>query len=115
MVNVQQYQIVATGYTLSECLQNYQKLMLQNGINTTTTHVSDPELEESVSDVITEIRSAIMDGNSIYYIRLAGSDRFYMVSAREYPTVVILNPGDSITLRYEKQDSKLINNCSLVQ
>ena len=67
MVNVAQYQIVATGSTVSECEQKYVQLLGSKGI---TTPEERPQTE--ASGVIAELRSAVLDGNTYYFIRLEG-------------------------------------------
>ena len=86
MVNVQQYQIVATGDTVGECEQNYLALLSQNGVVDGSTGLSGTE---TVEGAIAEIRSAVLDGNSYYFIKLIGDGYFYSVSAAEQPLAVI--------------------------
>ena len=57
MVNVAQYQIVATGGTVSQCEQEYIKLLSESGVTTTE---ELPQTE--ASGVIAEIRSAVLEG-----------------------------------------------------
>ena len=94
MVNVEQYQIVATGKTVAECEQNYIKLLAENQI----TEPGSTE-ETEVTGKIVEIRSAVRDGNTFYYLRLENDPAYYAVSAGEQEAAVILNPGDTVRLR----------------
>ena len=96
MVNVAQYQVVATGATVSECEQKYIQMLAQKGI---TTQEALPQTE--AGGVIAEIRSAVMDGNTYYFLRLTGEDVFYSVSAKENPIAVTLNVGDRVTISHE--------------
>lgn len=93
MVNVRQYQIVATGTSVSECQRAYIALLAQNNI---TDEVELPET--NVAGVISEIRSAVLNGNSTYYVRLADEDVYYAISASENPLVVVLNVGDAVSI-----------------
>jgi len=97
MVNVQQYQIVATGDTVAECEQNYLAMLSQSGIVDGEAGLSGTE---TVSGTIADIRSAVLDGNSYYFIQLIGSKTYYSVSAVEQPLAVILNKGDQVTVTY---------------
>ena len=97
MVNVQQYQIVATGDTVAECEQNYLAMLSQSGIVDGEAGLSGTE---TVSGTIADIRSAVLDGNSYYFIQLIGSKTYYAVSAVEQPLAVILNKGDQVTVTY---------------
>src|SRR5699024_7190434 len=93
MVNVQQYTVVATGTTVAECENNYIRMLSDRGI---VKPEQLPQTEES--GTIEEIRTAVIDGNSYYYIRLSGTDYFYAISAQACPEAVILNPGDRVTV-----------------
>ena len=95
MVNVAQYQVVATGSTVSNCEQEYIKLLTSKGI------ASEEEVPRTeVSGVITDIRSAVMDGNSYYFIQLEGESTYYALSAAQNPLAVILNVGDAVTIQH---------------
>ncbi len=95
MVNVAQYQVVAVGSTVVACEQSYIKLLAEKGISTTE------ELPQTqVSGVITDIRSAVMDGNSYYFIQLRGGSTYYSLSAAVNPVAVILNVGDTVTIQH---------------
>ena len=112
MVNVQQYQIVATGYSLAECQENYHALLQKNGIiedGAVTSGESSSDIVYNTSTgVITDIRQANMDGNTIFYFQLEGANVYYTVSAKDYPITAILNIGDTITVSYQPQDSALV-------
>ncbi|MEG1577945.1 MAG: CvpA family protein, partial [Oscillospiraceae bacterium] len=95
MVNVGQYQIVATGSTLAECEAGYLKLLASKGI---TTEAVLPQTE--ITGTVEEIRTAVMEGNSFYFIRLKDQDVFYSISATAYPLVVVLNPGDRVVIEH---------------
>jgi hypothetical protein len=47
---------------------------------------------------VAEIRTAVLDGNSIYFLRLDGGDVFYAISAAQNRDVVTVNPGDTVTI-----------------
>ncbi len=99
MVNVSQYQIVSTGTTVAQCEANYIALLRQNGIDTSEAVNPQPELQNDVTGTVAEIRTAVMDGNSYYFIRLDGDSIFYSISASVAPAVVILNVGDKVTIQ----------------
>ena len=86
MVNVAQYQIVATGATVSQCEQEYIQLLSESGV----TETEDlPQTE--ASGTVAEIRSAVLEGNTYYFVRLEGEEVFYALSAADNTTAVILN------------------------
>ena len=95
MVNVAQYQIVATGSTVSQCEQEYIQLLSESGV----TETEDlPQTE--ASGTVAEIRSAVLEGNTYYFVRLEGEEVFYALSAADNPTAVILNVGDRVTITH---------------
>lgn len=104
MVNVRQYQLVATGYTLEECNDNYLKLLVKN--NLVDDEVEIPSDTLTVAGKIADIRTADIDGNTFFYIRLEEGDGYYAVSAKDYPEVIILNVGDTVAeIEYANTDS----------
>ncbi len=101
MVNVQQYSIVSTGGTVAECETNYRRALANNGlIRDDQTEVAEPE-RDTLEGVIAEIRTAVLDGDSYYFLRLDGQDAFVTVNAAENPLAVILNVGDTVRIGYD--------------
>ena len=66
MVNVNQYQIVATGATVADCEANYRQMLLKNNLISDDQGSIDvtPSDYKSVEGTIAEIRTAVVDGNS---------------------------------------------------
>lgn len=104
MVNVQQYQIVATGSTVQACQENYRSLLIEKGILTEeeadNSTLSETASAASASGVIREIRSASMGGDTYYFFLLDGDPHYYTINARECQMAVILNVGDKVTISY---------------
>ena len=100
MVNVQQYQIVATGASVEECQSNYYKLLRQNKLDTGEAPVL-PADEDTVTGIVTVLRSAVIDGTTMYYVTLDAGNTVYCISAGEVEKVILLNVGDRITITYE--------------
>ncbi len=104
MVNVSQYQIVATGSTVEECQESYAALMQKNGI------AEVPPVPEKESGEITgrvaEIRSSVMDGDTYYFIRLQEGPEYYLINGKEYPVATILNVEDKVTITYYMGDTE---------
>ncbi|MDD3429865.1 MAG: CvpA family protein [Oscillospiraceae bacterium] len=95
MVNVRQYQVVATGQTVIECQDNYRRLLLQNNITTESTAPTT----EAIGIVI-EKREAVLEGNTYYYFKLDTSDSYYAVSAADAALSVIVNVGDTVKINF---------------
>ena len=100
MVNVQQYQIVATGASVEECQENYYKLLRQNKLDTGETPIL-PADEETATGTVTALHSAVIDGTTMYYVTLDTGNTVYCISAGVVEKVILLNVGDRVTITYE--------------
>lgn len=95
MVNVAQYQIVATGNTVAEAERMYIELLDDRGI-------VQPETlpQTTATGVVEEIRTAVLEGDTYYFLRLAGNEVFYSIAATTNQQVVLLNVGDTVAIEY---------------
>ena len=106
MVNVSQYQIVATGATVAECESNYRQMLYNNGLikqDDTEVKPGDLALDE-VTGAVADIRSAVVDGNTHYYVRLENRTDWFTASAADVPQLVLLTRGDQVRIRYYASD-----------
>ena len=113
MVNVSQYQIVATGATVAECETNYRRMLANNGLigqEDTELNVSD---QSETAGFISEIRSAVIEGNTWYYLRLDGGNVYYVISAADDPAAVILNEGDYVAVKFAEGEGSILNAYSV--
>jgi len=95
MVNVAQYQIVSTGTTVSDCEQAYIRLLSDKGVT-----VPEELPTDEVTGTVEEIRTAVLEGTTFYFLRLDDGDVFYAVSAAEHRDVITLNVGDRVTITH---------------
>ena len=116
MVNVQQYDIVSTGSTVAECEINYRQTLAHRGLidagDGDIDTPSAPELQEQ-DFVIQEIRSAVVGGNTQYFLyadMVAGNagQVIFQISAGKAPLAALLNPGDSVTVRFGPETSQRV-------
>lgn len=127
MVNVQNYQVVVTGEKISECTEAYVNSLKQNNINidvdidkiedATGNQVNEDGGDKAeiltVKGIVSDIRTAVINGNSVYFIELDESGVYYSVKASEEENVVIINVGDEITIAYEESEGKIIEADSI--
>ena len=115
MVNVAQYQIVATGTSVAACESDYVAKLRQHNISVSVDGDLDISIDQaSLSGKIAEIRTAVLDGDSWYYIRLDGSSTFYAISATADRNVVVLNVGDSVRIQADSaSDAPIIDASSI--
>ena len=108
MVNVSQYQIVATGDTVAECEANYRRILAEKGLVSGDDAQLPVTGQGEVSGTLADIRSAVVDGNTLYYLRLDGGAVYYVVSAAAAPEAVIFNVGDSVTVRFAEGEGSIL-------
>ena len=111
MVNVQQYQIVAYGTSLAECEENYDVLLMKNGLIENEPDIPDtPEedkYETELTGVITEIRQAVIDGTTVYYVAIDTlPEKYLRLSAADNENAAILNVGDTISVSADAEDTE---------
>lgn len=99
MVNVQKYQLVAIGDTVSQCEEEYNRLLFSSGIKETAEDVR--EIME-ISGPITRIAQGVVDGNSHYFIMVEGSEGIFDVSVVDYIDIIRYEVGDEITMEYKE-------------
>jgi len=108
MVNVAQYQTVAVGDTIKICEEEYRKK-----IEKTAEESGDNQIEEEktkITGTIKDIKSAVIDGNTTYYIVLDNSDKIFRISAYENQKAVMLSKESIIEIEYavKNENSEII-------
>lgn len=107
-VNVKNYQIVATGDSVEEAQEAYFKLLSTS---------SDVEVEtdsEKYTANVSDIQTAIVEGNTQYYLKLEGSDNIYIVDISQSDELPFLKAGQNVTVTYNKTDGNIIVVKSIV-
>ncbi len=124
LINVAQYndnKMGATGTDLSKCLASYVAALKESGIKVDIdpNEVVDPapiEPEKALATAtgaIADIRTAVISGQSYYYIKLDSNAAYFSVKAADNETVVILNKGDNVTIAYESSEAAIISADSI--
>lgn len=98
MVNVQKYQVVGIGDTVSECEDEYLKLLLKEGIQKVE---EDTREVQTVTGKITKIAQGVVEGNSHYYLMIEGSDEIFDISVVDMIQVIRYEVEDEITMEYK--------------
>lgn len=127
MVNVQNYQVVVTGETIAECMEAYVQKLKQNNIKidvdideikdaTDNNNPDNPtpdappaETKKTVTGKLTDIRSAVLGGDTVFFLQVEGSKKYFRIPAQRAENVVILNVGDTVTITYEKAAGAIID------
>lgn len=98
MLDIQRYQNVATGSTVSDTQKAYKALLATNGV------AAEDTASLSVTGVITHVTTAVIDGNSHFYLTLANDDAIYDCPLPGLIEAVGLKEGDTVTLSYDEGD-----------
>lgn len=101
MVNVQKYQIVAIGDSVSQCEENYLELLFSNGVKETE---QDTREVKKITGRITKIAQAVIDGTSHYYIMVEGSEDIFDISVVDFIDVVRCETGQEVVLEYKEDE-----------
>lgn len=97
MLDIQRYQNVAIGDTVSACQDSYKALLTSNGVV-----VEDDTLDSATraEGTVTRVATAVIDGNSHFYITLEGDPNIYDCELPALISAVTIQTGDSVSMRY---------------
>lgn len=101
MVDIQRYQNVAVGDTVAETQTAYEQLLATNGVLTDETDLTDVEQK---TGIISKMATAVVDGNSHFYITLQDEDGLYDFALPGLLEIVRYEAGDTITFTYLKTE-----------
>lgn len=104
MVNVERFEIAVFGGTVEECMAKYVNELEKKGVKVDM-DIAEPN---TVSGVVEDIRTAVKNGNTYYYIKLDTGDTYYSIAASAQESVVILNKGDNVTVTVPADSAGLI-------
>ena len=113
MVNVSQYQIVATGSSVADCESSYRLMLARNGLISDSDTDVKPTGQGQVTGTIAEIRSAVVEGNTWYYLRLQDGSVYYAISAADDKNAVILSVGDQVTVTFAEGEDRILSAYSV--
>ena len=109
---------------LVACLKSYESKLSSSGITLNFNYngvTSDDEIIDSGSSendikltgVVTDIRSAVVNGNTVYYIRLDGGSAYYSISAATEQTAVLVGVGSTVEVSFAASDAAIVSLKSL--
>lgn len=104
MVNIQKYQIVAIGNTVGECEKAYRALMNNSGIDTLST-----SKKQKIKGSITILKDIVIDGNTIYYIMVEGSNDLFEISVKDNLSILKKKIGDIVEIEYIQSITEGVN------
>lgn len=103
MIDIQRYQNVAIGDTVSECQKSYKSLLQNNGVKVSSKEGDDGT--KTARGTISRMATAVVDSNSHYYVTLKGDDNIYDFVLPGMIDIVRYQEGDTIKFTYQKEDT----------
>ena len=107
MINIEQYQSVATGSTVEECQEAYLSLLAADGL-LSEQEAADASVTVEVSGTIATIAQAVVDGNSHFYVTLEGDETIYDFALPGLLEIVTYQPGDQIAFRCGEKSEEAV-------
>lgn len=107
-VSVSNYQIVGVADTLAGAEAEYRRLLKESGKLEDSANV-----ETQVGEVeanITGITTAVLDGNTAFYIMLEGNENIFIADVRLNDRLPFAAVGDSVKISYSLTNGKYIVN-----
>ncbi len=104
MVNVQKYNIVATGSTQKEALAEYRRLLKENGVISSEQLATENVPSKKIT--IADIQFVTTGGETYVYIKDTNKG-VYKQSFAENESLILLNIGDIITVYYEEDEQAI--------
>lgn len=103
-INVERYQEVAIGSTITEAYNQYLKMAGEN---------ADLSVDESAvkteRQIVKSVSSAVKDGNTYYYIQLENSDKIFTASIQLDDILAVIKAGDTVSIKYVEMEAQFID------
>lgn len=112
-IDVEQYQIVGTGSTVNEAQQDYiTALSSDEEVEVDADDLAESDSVPTVDGVIDAIQAVVVDGDTIYYIKLQGDDSIYTADISVSEKLPFMESGDEVTVTYSEEDD--VNEISAI-
>ncbi|MDR2036206.1 MAG: Tat pathway signal sequence [Coriobacteriales bacterium] len=98
MLDIQRYQNVAVGDTLANTEAAYKRLLITNGVELGDDLVA-PDYE-TVTGVVKRISTAVVEGNSQFFVTLEGDSNLYQCVFPAILMVLDAESGDEVEISY---------------
>ena len=107
-VSVANYQIVGVADTVAGAETEYRRLLKESGkLNVESTGSQEPQ---TVTGNITAISTAVVGGNSAYYIKITGSDKIFIAPVSINDELPFMEVGKEVTITYTENTTGITVN-----
>lgn len=103
-INVERYQEVAIGSTISEAYNEYLKLTAEEADLT-----ADSSAIKTEKQIVRSVSSAVKDGNTYYFIQLENSDKIFTASIQLSDILAVIKEGDTVSVKYIESDEQFVD------
>lgn len=103
-INVERYQEVAIGSTISEAYNEYLKMTAEEADLT-----ADSSAIKTEKQIVRSVSSAVKDGNTYYFIQLENSDKIFTASIQLSDILAVIKEGDTISVKYIESDEQFVD------
>lgn len=101
-VDMEQYQIVGTGSTPTLAKEDFLTKLKNSNISVDGDQTEEtPVQTQTVTGVVSSVQTAVVDGNTKYYVLLENSDTIYTLDISLSDRLPFLKSGDTLTLEVE--------------
>lgn len=105
-IDVQQYQIVGTGSTVSDAQKSYiTALASDDQVDVDTSKVAESTESPTAKGKIDAIQAVVVDGNTRYYLKLKGDSHVYTANVSVSEQLPFYKSGDTVTVTYSDGDT----------
>ena len=95
-VDMEQYQVVGIGATVDKAKQAYFEAL--DGENIEVNPETETEEIKLISGMVSNLSSAVIDGNTNYYVLLEGNEKIFVLPASLSDNLPFLKVGDTIEI-----------------
>ncbi len=100
MVNVEKYQIVAIGDSVSECESNYIDLLSKSNID-----INKNNTKQNIKGNITYIKELVIDGNTYIFVKINNNEKYFSIPVKNNLNILSYNLNDTIDIEYEEEEN----------
>lgn len=103
-IDVQQYQIVGTGSTVTDAQNAYITALTKDAqVNLDEDAIANSGIVPKTAGTIEAIESVVTDGNTRYYFKLAGDASIYIAGVNANQSLPFMKAGTAVTVTYTEK------------
>lgn len=104
-VSVSNYQIVGVADTLEGAQNEYIRLLKNSDILGENVQTPSEENKKTVTAKVTDIKAAVIGGNSKYYITVEGDENVFIADISLWNKLPFIKNGDTVTIDYSTDEN----------